>query len=185
MPRTPASIRASATGWAAAGHDPDLDVALGDELCQLLHGPDPVPGDHLADHAGVLVEHGHDLEALQGEPLVGHQGPADVAGPDHGRVPRPIGPEDLAELAGELAHPVADAGMAELAEIGEVLSHLRVGEAQRRPQLLGADGLLLGVGPGLEFAQVQAQPLDGGAGDLASWRGGHAQGGRGAGRRAV
>ena len=57
-----------------------------------------------------------------------------------------------------------DAGVAELPEIGQVFAHLGVGEAQGIAQLLGTEGLPALVGERLQFAQVEAQPLDGGAG---------------------
>ena len=79
---------------------------------------------------GVGVEDGGEAEALGVEALVGHQCAAEVAGADEEDVPDFVGAEDLFDLGDEVVDAVADAGVAELAEVGEVFADLGVGEVE-------------------------------------------------------
>ena len=57
-------------------------------------------------------------------------------------------------------------GIAELAEIGQVLSHLRVGKAEEAAELRRAGGFVAVADEVLQLAQVQAQATDDRFGDL-------------------
>lgn len=116
--------------------------------------------DLAADDAGIAVECGHDAEALGWKSLVPQEGAAHIADADHRDGPLAIGAEDAADFSDEFVAAVADAGVAEVAEIGEVLADLGVGEAEERGELAGAHGSAAGADQVLEFAQVEAEPAD-------------------------
>ena len=78
-----------------------------------------------------------------------------------------VGAQNAANCRDQLVAAVADAGMAEMAEIGEILADLGIGEAEQR----GRAGWELTVAlPGanelLQLAQVEAQPADDRLGDV-------------------
>ena len=68
--------------------------------------------------------------------------------------------------ADQLLAAVADARVAEMAEAGEVLADLGVGEAQQPAELAGADRRLAVPHQVLQLAQVEAQPVDHRLGDV-------------------
>ena len=68
-------------------------------------------------------------------------------------------------LADQVLDAVPDAGVAELAEVGQVLADLRVGQVQALAELFGRDGPAVGALERLQLAQVQAEPPDGGIGE--------------------
>src|SRR5262249_23994945 len=118
--------------------------------------------------AGIGVEECDEGETLGAEAGVAGEGTADVADADEERVGDAIGAEDLAESCDERGDLVADAGAAELAEVGEVLADLCVGEAEGACEGAGGDGGDgLGV-EGFELAQVEAESADSGMWDIAA-----------------
>lgn len=147
-------------GVGGDGDDSDFDLALVDELGEVGHGADLMACDFLADDFGVGVEDCDDVEAFAGESAIGHDGFADVSCADDGRVPALVGAEDFSQLFHELGYAVADAGVAELAEVSEVFADLCIGEAECGCELFGADGLLLTLGQVLEFSEVETEAFD-------------------------
>ena len=110
--------------------------------------------------AGIDVERGHDAKALVAEALVAQQGAAQVTGADHGHRPVAIGAQDLADGLDQVVAAVADARVAKMAEIGQILADLGVAKAQQPAELAGAGALVAVAHQVLQFAQVQAQPAD-------------------------
>ena len=107
--------------------------------------------------AGAGVEDGGEAESLGVEALVGHEGAAEVAGADEQDVPDLVGAEDALDLGDEVVDAVADAGVAELAEVGEVLADLGIGEVEGFAELLGGDGSAVLALEGFELAEVEAR----------------------------
>ena len=107
---------------------------------------------------GVAVEDRHDLEPAGAETAIPEQGPAQVAEAHQGQRPVAVDPQDLPQGRGQLVDPIADAGMAELAEEREVLAHLGILDRQRLPELAARDGRLALALKRLELAEVEAHP---------------------------
>lgn len=123
--------------WNRDDSKPDTTVFKGrfqfrDGLNRSLVENDP-PGTR------VRVENGCDVEVELIEGTVGKQGSADVACSDQCRIPDQITPENSSQVLMQLADVVPNPGMPELADEGQVLSDLRIGQSQERTDLLGAD----------------------------------------------
>ena len=119
----------------------------------------------LADLLRVVVEEGDDVEAPAAEPPVPQQGPPEVAQPDQGRAAsRGRSPGSRRSAAIELLDPIADPGIAELAEEGQVLADLGVVDRQRRPEQAAGDRLVSLALEGFELSQVEADPAHHGLG---------------------
>jgi hypothetical protein len=52
--------------------------------------------------------------------------------------------------------------MPKLPKVSQVLAHLRIGESQRLPKLLGGNGAAVLALEGFELAKVKAEAADGG-----------------------
>ena len=78
--------------------------------------------------------------------------------------------EDLAEVALQVAHVVADAADAELAEIGEVLPNLRGVQMELLGERLGRDRADAGAVEHVEAPQVDRQAVGRELGDLIAAR---------------
>ena len=100
-------------------------------LGQMVEVIDAHALDRGADPLGIDVEGGHDAKALVIESLVAQQGSAQVAGADHGHRPIAIGAQDFANGVDQVVAAIANAGMAEVPEIGQVLANLGVAEAEQ------------------------------------------------------
>src|SRR5213075_3168553 len=87
------------------------------------------------------------------------------AGADEQHVPRLIGPENLLNFGDQLLHAIADARVAELPEIRQVLAHLCVGQAEAFAKLLGGDRASLFASEAFKLAEVKAESPYGGVGD--------------------
>ena len=94
------------------------------------------------------------------KPTVPEEGSPEIAQSNQGYIPRPVGPEDASDGRDELHTAVADAGVAELTEVGEVLADLSVGEAEFRSQLRRTHRFPPPLLEPLEFAQVETQATD-------------------------
>ena len=145
-------------GFAGDGHDGELDVLFGGDGREVVHGGDGEVAEGLADLAFVGIKDGGEAEAFAEEAAVGDEGAAEVAGTDEEDVPDFVSAEDFAELGDEFFDAVADAGVAELAEVGKVFADLGVGVAQGVAELLGGDGVLFGALEGFQLAEVEAEP---------------------------
>lgn len=121
------------------GDDSDADLFRVDDGRELGHGSDDETiglGQGASHEAHVGVKNRRDAEAPAGEPTVGGQGPSQIACSDEGGCPDVVGAEDQAGLFDESVDTVSEPRTAELAEVGEILSDLRVGDAQSLSKLL-------------------------------------------------
>ena len=98
------------------------------------------------------------------EPAVLEQGPAEVAQADQGQRPVAVDPQDVPQGGDQLLDPVADAGIAELAEEREVLADLGILDRQRLAELAAGDGRLALTLERLELPEVEADPAHDGLG---------------------
>ena len=89
------------------------------------------PGNLLADFGRIAVEHRDDFEPLSAESLVVEKCGSDIADTDERHAPDPVRAHYAANFPGEEVHPVADTGLAELAEMGQIPAHLRGAHAER------------------------------------------------------
>lgn len=137
--------------------DADPDRPLAHERLEVRKRPDAMACDERPDDRRVSVEDRHDVEALASEAPVRHERAADVAGAHDAGVPLTVLAEDQAQPLDELRDRIADARATELAEEGEVLAHLGVGDAEGMAKLLRGDRALAVVGSRAELAQVEAQ----------------------------
>ena len=153
-------------GFSGDGHDGELDVLGGGDFGEVVHGFDGEFTEGVTGLVGVGVEDGGEAEAFAEEAAVGDEGAAEVTGADEEDVPDFVGAEDFAELGDEFFDAVADAGVAELAEVGEVFADLGVGVAEGVAELFGGDGGFVGFLQGFELSEVEAQAVDGGCGDV-------------------
>jgi hypothetical protein len=158
-------------GFAGDAHDGEFDVLGGDDFGEIVHGFDGELAEGVTGFVGVGVENGGEAEAFAEEAAVGDEGAAEVTGADEEDVPDFVGAEDFAELGDELIDAVADAGVAELAEVGEVFADLGVGVAKGVAELFGRDGVFVGFMEGFELAQVETEAVDGGSRDVLEFHG--------------
>lgn len=121
------------------GDHAKLDAQFSYQVAELPRIVDEDSFNLRSHDAGVEIERRHDAKALRGEALVTQQGPAHVADADQRDDPLSVGAQDAANLSDQLAASVANAWMPEMAEIGEVLADLGVGEAQHLTELTGTD----------------------------------------------
>jgi hypothetical protein len=70
---------------------------------------------------GILVEGGHDVEAVELEFLVSHQGGAEVSDADEDRVPDGVPPEEMLDGGDERMGRVAFLGFPDDAGYGKIL----------------------------------------------------------------
>jgi len=134
------------SGIGGDGDDADHHAVCSDGFLEVGEGLDASTLDGGTGEVGVVVEGGDDIESLAAQAIVAEDGSADVAGADDYGGPETIGAEDFSELLDEFGDAVAEAGLSELAEAGEVFSDLCVGEAKGLAELSGADGWSTGVG---------------------------------------
>ena len=153
---------AHARGDEAVGHllrdggrhreDGDLDSELVDDAVELLHRVDLDAAVAPAVQLRVGVEHGDDLESLLDESLVADERLAEVADADDRAAAGAVGAEDALDLLDERIDAVADPRQAELAEVGQVLAHLRGREPQVAGELARGDGRAVVVAQRLQPA---------------------------------
>ena len=86
---------------------------------------------------------------------------AEIAEADQGDRPLAIQSEDAAQLGFEAGHVIPDAADAELAEVRQVLAHLRRVQVVALGQLLGGDGLHTVFFQLLETPRVHGEPAHG------------------------
>ena len=71
-----------------------------------------------------------------------------------------VGAQDAADCDDQLFAAVADARIAEVPEIGQILANLGIGKAEQAAELTGTGGFVAVANQMLEFAQIKAQPID-------------------------
>lgn len=123
---------------------------------------------HGSDFFRIGIKDGRNIKPAGSPPGVGHERATEVACSDQGRVPRSVGTEDLAEPRDEFGNVVTDPRMSELAEVGQILPHLCIGQAERRPELLGRNRSLLVPSAILQFPQIQTETFRRRTGDSLS-----------------
>ena len=164
----PAATRRSATLWAAGAGTaimPSLILCSAATSAKLVEVKHAHAFDRRADALRVDVKRRHDAKALVAETLVAQQCAAQIARADHGHRPVAVGAQDLANGLDQVVAAIADARMAEMAEVGQVFAHLGIAKAQQSAELAGAGALVPVAHQVLQLAQVQAQPADDRLGD--------------------
>ena len=157
----------SATRWAASAGThriARLIFRAATTLRSASIGSTISPVVTLADLLGVVVEQGDDVEAAGAEAAILEQGPAQVAQTDQGQRPVVVDPQDVPQGGDQLLDPVADPGMAELAEEREVLADLGILDRQRLAELAARDRRMALALEGLELPEVEAHPAHDGLG---------------------
>ena len=104
----------------------------------------------------VLIRDPHARNAAAGDQVVIEM----LHYPDDRHVPNTVGTEDAADRFDQLAATVANTGIAKVAEVREIFSHLGVGETEPLSQLAGADRLVPAAVQVLQLSQVETQPAD-------------------------
>ena len=98
------------------------------------------------------------------EATVAQQGSGQVADSDHDHRPLPVNAEPIAKGGHQFLGRIADARLAKVAQTGQVLAHLGVGDAQGDAQLTAGNGLhSLAVEP-FQMAKIKAETPDAGSG---------------------
>ena len=152
-------------------HDPELDLMIPDQDGQVVHPVDDSTAEFTTDRAITRVEDRRDVKVLLREALVGEQGTADVSDPDQRGIPGAITPQDLSEVFVEPGDLVPDPGVTQLPEEGKILSDLGTGQPESRTKLFGTHGASPCGDQRPHLPEIQAEPLDGGPGNL--WFGLH------------
>jgi hypothetical protein len=122
----------------SGGHrqDRQLDPLVADHRRDLVGAHDRQPVDLLADLGRVVVEQRSDADALAAEAFVARDRLAEVADAYQRHRPFVLQPQNVLDLIEELLNVVADALLAEFAEIREVLADLRGGHVDALAELL-------------------------------------------------
>src|SRR5258708_4383012 len=97
--------------------------------------------DFLADLAGVGVEQGDKSEPLALKAAVAQQGAGEIADADEHGGPGAVDAEAVAKGGDQVGDEVADAGLAEVAEVGEILADLGIVDAESLADLAAGDFL--------------------------------------------
>ena len=158
------------SGWSGDRNDGQADAELGDDLDGSVQVIDRNAFELFVDLGLIHVKGTGNFEPLMGEAAVSQQGSAEVSEADHGDRPALAGPQDVLDPGNQLAAAVADAGIAELAEVGQVLAHLGVRKLKQLAELRGAGGFVPVPHQALQLSQVQAQTIDDRFGDGAERR---------------
>ena len=90
---------------------------------------------------------------------------AEVSGADQQDAPDLVGAEDALDLGDQIIDAVADAGVAEGSEVGEILADLSISEAEDAAKLRRTGRLVAVADQVLQFPEVQAQSADDGLGN--------------------
>ena len=112
----------------------------------------------LADLGGIGVEDGDESKSLGVETVVRRQRPPEISRSDQQNIPDFVGPQNSPDLGDQIVDAIANARMTELAEIGQILSYLRIGEMEAVAQLFAGYGSTLLAFERLELAQIKTQP---------------------------
>jgi hypothetical protein len=158
-------------GGAGDGDDGEADAAFMHDAGHVGEVENGDAIDGRADFGGVVVEGGRDAEALVLEAAIAKEGAAEVAESDHGERPGLVGAEDAFDGVDQLVTAIADAGVAELAEVGQVFADLSVCKAKELAELRGAGGFVAVADQVLQLAEVEAEAADNGFGDRQLGRG--------------
>jgi hypothetical protein len=154
------------------GDHAQFDLPIGNDFRQAIKLANFDILDMRADLFGVGFEGSDDAEALLHEPPVTQEGSSQVSYTDEGHPPFAVGPEDDLDRTDEFLATVANAGMAKVPEMGQILTNLGIGEAQVPAKLTAAGGLFAISDQVLKLSQVKAQAADdrlGNSAGIGSW----------------
>src|SRR5262245_13522629 len=141
-------------GGGGHGDDADADGVAPRDLLQIVDVVDRhAAARPLAHLRAQVVEERDDLEAFLAKARVIGQREPEVAGAHDRDAQLAIEAEDLPQVALEIAHVIAHAADAELAEVGEVFSDLRGVEMELLGERLRGNRLDAGVLEGVEAPQ--------------------------------
>ncbi len=127
-----------------------------------LGGLDSETVHERADLARVRIEEGDDAKAALLESAVAQQRPGQIAHAGHGDEPVAVDAKNTTNGGDQFAHGIADAGLAKVSEVSEILADLCVRDTKEFAQL--ATGNLLDPLAQKEFesAQVKTQSANAG-----------------------
>ncbi len=112
-----------------------------DDGRHVCHGENFQAVDFFSHFIGFPVEQSDEAEALLLKPAIAEEGAGQVADADDDSIPVSIDAEALPQGGDELRGWVADAGLAEVAEIGKILANLGVGDAESFAELSAGNGV--------------------------------------------
>ncbi len=144
-----------------------LDALLDHNFCQPVEVVDRHAFNIAARLRGLHVERRHDAEVLLPEAAIAEQGPTQVTDADHGDRPGSIGAQNMTDRGNQLLASVSDAGIAKVAEVGQIFADLGIGQTEQVAQVAGTGGLMAVSHQMLQFPQIQAEPIDDGFGHRA------------------
>src|SRR5690606_14263634 len=121
-------------------HNCHLDLFLTEHLFHLGIRKNRSAPPATPDLLRIGIEDGADHEAALLEVAIGDEGTTDLSRSDEGYLPAAIQPENSLQRSQQLRHRITEAPLAERAEKGEVLAHLRRCRATTLRQLLAGDG---------------------------------------------
>src|SRR5688572_16558974 len=143
----------------------DVDFLSSDVLFERREVANREAVDPLAYLGGVSVVHADDVEPTLLESTILRERTPDLARADDDHAPLAAESEDVAQAGGELGNGVAEASLAERAEEGEVLPHLRRRGASTCGELIAGDGRQAALLEILEEAEVERESADSRFGD--------------------
>ena len=139
----------------------DLNIPLGDDLCEIgnvLHAPFP---DTRADDDGVAVKDRRKAEAEASNALIVRERRAQMPHADNGEAEVLVEAEDAADTLLELCDVVTDALFSELSEGGEILADLLGIDRETAAEFLGGSDADAFVTELPQAAVVARQAIDG------------------------
>ncbi len=149
------------------GDDGNADAVAARDLLEIVNVVNRHAAARLLSHfRAERIEQGGDLEAFLAEPGIVGEREAEIAGAHDGDAQLSVEAQNLSEVPLQIAHVVADAADAELAEVGEVfadLSRVQVELLGERPRGNRADA---GPVEHVQAPQVERQAIGGELGDL-------------------
>src|SRR5262249_6712162 len=111
----------------------------GDDSGHQLGGVDIQAVHAQADLRGIGVEKRDDAEAPLGESLVTKQSAGQIADADDRDAPNAVNAEGAADSGDQFGSGVANARLAKIAEEGEILADLDIGDAKGLAKLVAGD----------------------------------------------
>jgi hypothetical protein len=118
--------------------------------------------DKGTDLAEVGVEESDDAKAALLESAVAEQRPSQVSHTSHGHKPVAVNAKDSTNGVDQFAYGIADARLAQVAEVSEILANLCIRDSEGLPQLSTGDFLDSLAQKEFEPAQIQTESADAG-----------------------
>ena len=130
------------SGTSRYAYEAEADVLVFYFRLQFINGSDDQAVLLLPYLIRVVIKDDDDSEILFFKTFVVKECSSKVAEADQGDVPGPVNPQNFSQTGNEISDVVADTRMAELPEIGQILTNLCIGQAQGRPQSTGGNSFL-------------------------------------------